>query len=71
MRADAPKRKSRPKIVIPAETLREAKEAGFEGLQKLADRLDYEALRKIEERAFRDEDEDFDDFMEFIRTLDG
>lgn len=71
LRPDAPKRKAKPQIVVPVETIREAKEAGFDGLQKLAERMDFAALRRIEERMSNEDDEDFRDFMSFLRQLDG
>jgi hypothetical protein len=69
-----PGKKEKPaKIIVPVETVQEARAAGYSGLQKLADRMDYEALKKIEAIAFEDksDDEDFRDFMQFLRTLDG
>lgn len=73
VRQDLPKRKARPRIVVPVETVAEAREAGYEGLQKLADRLDYDALKRIEAKAFKDDVEDMSDFLEFINSgaLDG
>ena len=67
---DTPKRKARPRIIIPVETVRDAREAGYSGLQKLADRLEYDALIRIQDRIYGEpEDEDYADFIEFLKVI--
>ncbi len=57
-------RKDKPKLVVPLETIREAKAAGYDGLQKLAERMELDALKRLEALIYQDE-EDFRDFMDF------